>query len=144
MTQISKKYLRKEIEAKVYQIFWETIAETKNVGEAEAFFSKFFSKTEKVNFAKRLSIAVLLGKRYEWRQIVDMLRVSLASVAKIAAKMETRGFKVMLAKMEKKEEWRKFWLDVGKTYLRVIHPEKVANLDDEGIEKFYFGRKKTF
>lgn len=144
MTQVSKKYLRREIEEKVYLTFWQTIVDTKNVDEASGFFSEFFTKNEKVNFAKRLTIAILLHKGYEWRMIADMIKVSPTTIGKMAAKLESDEFQKMLAKMDEKEEWKKFWIDIGKTYLRLTHPERLAKLDEEGVENVYFGRKKTF
>jgi len=143
MTQVSKKFLRREIEAKVYQTFWETIVKTNKTEEASAFFSEFFSKSEKVNFAKRLSIAVLLHKAYGWREISDMLKVSLTTVAKVATKKDSKGFKIFFDRVDKDEAWQAFWKDLAKTYLALTHPEKYARLGSEGVEAVYFGKKKT-
>mgnify|MGYP001593811194 CR=1 FL=1 len=144
MTQVSKKFLRQEIEEKVYETFWETIVKMNKKDDASAFFSEFFSRTEKTNFAKRLSIAILLHKGYQWRTIADILKVSLATIAKMASKAGTKGFKVYFEKLDRDEAWREFWVDLGKTYVKFLHPEKTVGLDDEGVERIYMGKKKTF
>src|SRR3989344_3968210 len=117
MTQISKRQLSREIQQMVYETFWETIVKTTKKEEAESFFSEFFTKTEKVNFAKRLSVAILLHKNYDWRIIGDILKVSMGTIAKMNSKIESLGFKILFEKLEKEERWRKFWEDLAKTYL---------------------------
>ena len=99
MTQISKKQLGKKVEDKVYSSFWSVIVKTKKETEAELFFGEFFTRNEKVNFAKRLSIAILLKKGYDWRAIEDIVKVSRGTIAKISLKMSTEGFKLVFEKL---------------------------------------------
>ena len=144
MTQVSKRFLRQEIEEKVYETFWETVVKMNKREETSMFFSEFFSRSEKVNFTKRLSIAILLHKGYEWRSISEILKVSPSTIAKMALKAGTKGFRIYFEKLDKDEAWREFWVDLGKTYVKLLHPEKGSRLDDDGIEKLYIGKKKTF
>lgn len=144
MTQISKRMLGKKLESEVYDTFWSTIAKLTDKGEVSIFFSEFFTPNEKINFTKRLAIAILLYKGYDWRAIRDLLKVSEGTIAKIAYKKETEGFRIFFAKFERDEKWRKFWHDLAKTYLLVTHGDKVARLGDGGVERVYFkGEKKT-
>ena len=85
MTQVSKRLLKKELEEKIYQTFWEVVAKLNKLDEANLFFSDLFTRAERINFIKRLSIVVLLYKGYDWRQICDLLKVSPNTVAKRAA-----------------------------------------------------------
>src|SRR3989338_463665 len=101
MTQISKRQLRKEIEQSVYDIFWDTIVRIAKKEEAEAFFSEFLTRTEKVNFTKRLAVAILLYKNYDWRTIGDILKVSIGTISRIDSKINSLGFKTIFAKLEK-------------------------------------------
>ncbi len=142
MTTISKKILAKRLEEKVYQTFWETVVKINKTNEASIFFADLFTKTELVNFTKRLSIVVLLHKEYDWREICDLLKVSPNTVAKMAAKMRSEGFNLFFAKIARDKEWEQFWKDLGKLYLNITHPEKVGRLNDEGIEAIYFRSKK--
>ena len=142
MTQVSKRILASKLKEKVDQTFWETVVKIKKKNEANLFFSDLFTKAERVNFVKRLSIAVLLYKNYEWRHICDLLKVSPSTIGKVAAKMGNSGFKILFEKIEKDEEWRQFWVDLGKLYLTITHPEKVGRLGSEGIKKVYFTPEK--
>jgi len=141
MTQVSKRIMASRLQGKVDATFWETIVKIRKHDEASLFFSDLFTRAERVNFVKRLSIAVLLHKEYEWRQICDLLKVSPTTVAKIVMKMEREGFKLFFAKIDKDTEWREFWRELGKLYLTITHGDKVARLGDEGVEAVYFPKK---
>ena len=142
MTQVSKRILARGLKGKVYQTFWEVVAKLKKSDEAQIFFGELFSKIEKINFTKRLSIVILLHKGYEWRAICDLLKVSPTTVAKMASKMESNGFELLFEKVESDEGWREFFKELGKLYLTVTHGDKVARLGDEGVERAYFPNKK--
>ena len=145
MTQVSKKWMREQIEDKVYETFWESCAKLTKREEIELFFNDLFTRAERINFTKRLSIAVLLYQGYDWRQISDLLKVSVATVGRIVTRTSGPGFKLFFEKMEKEESWRAFWKDLAKTYLLVTHPDKYARLGEEGVERVYFRKKeKTF
>jgi|SRR3989344_4594175 len=142
MTTVSKKQLKRELEEKVYQTFWESIVKIRKTEEALLFFADLFTRTELVNFTKRLSIVVLLYKGYDWRQICDLLKVSPNTVAKMALKKHGRGFYLFFRKVDEEESWKEFWKELGKLYLTITHGDKVARLGDEGVESVYFPTQK--
>ena len=142
MTQASKRIMAKRLEDKVGETFWEVVAKLNKKRETEIFFSELFSRVEKINFIKRLSIVVLLYKGFEWSQICDLLKVSPSTIGKMALKMQSNGFSLLFAKIEQEEDWRNFWKELGKLYLIVTHGDRVARLGDEGVENIYFKRKK--
>ena len=142
MTQASKRIMAKRLEDKVGETFWEVVAKLNKKRETEIFFSELFSRVEKINFIKRLSIVVLLYKGFEWRQICDLLKVYPSTIGKMALKMQSNGFSLLFAKIEQEEDWRNFWKELGKLYLIVTHGDRVARLGDEGVENIYFKRKK--
>lgn len=142
MTQVSKRILARHMEEMVYATFWETIVKLTKSNEVDLFFSDLFTRAERVNFIKRLSIAVLLYRGYDWRQICDLLKVSPNTVAKMSIRLKGDGFKMLFEKVKKEENWREFWKDLAKTYLLVTHPEKYGRLGEEGVEAVYFKRKK--
>lgn len=143
MTQVSKRVVGTEIINKVDVTFWLAVAKITKEEDANEFFTDFFSRTERINFTKRLAIAVLLNRGHDWRAVADLLKVSLATVGKVAAKVNGNGYQIMLKKLEEVEEWRNFWTDLGKTYIGITHPERYAKLGEEGVEKVYLESKKT-
>ena len=144
MTQVSKRQLGKQMEEMVYATFWETTAKLTKPDEVNLFFSDLFTPAERVNFIKRLSIAVLLYKGYDWRQICDLLKVSPNTVAKVYLRLRSDGFKVFFDKVEKEKSWQEFWKDLAKVYLTITRGDKVVRLGDEGVEHIYFKSKKLY
>lgn len=142
MSQVSKRNLGKDFENEVYSVFWHTIAKITKHKEIDLFFTDLFTRTERVNFVKRLAIAILLYKGYQWETVIDLLKVSDGTIAKVAAKIESPGFKIFFKKLEQDTNWKKFWEDIAKTYLLLTHPDKYARLGDEGIERIYLGKRK--
>ena len=142
MTQISKRQLSKQMEEMVYATFWETTAKLTKPDEVDFFFSDLFTPAERINFIKRLSIAVLLYKGYDWRQICDLLKVSPNTVAKISIRLKGSGFKMFFNKVEKEENWGQFWKNLAKIYLTMAHGDKVARLGEEEVERIYFPKKR--
>src|SRR4030042_5845561 len=125
MTQISKRQLSKQMEEMVYATFWETTAKLTKPDEVDFFFSDLFTPAERINFIKRLSIAVLLYKGYDWRQICDLLKVSPNIIAKVHLRLKGQGFRIFFEKVEKEKGWVQFWKDLAKTYLTITHGDKV-------------------
>ena len=143
MTQVSKKIVAKNLESEIYEIFWATITRFTKKDETILFFSELFTFAEKVNLAKRIAISILLSKGYDWRSIRDLIKVSEGTISKISSKINSEGFQLFFKKLERDADWKAFWQDLAKTYLLVTHPERYARLQDEGIEKVYFKKKKT-
>lgn len=65
--------------------------------EAENLISDFFTPTERIMLSKRLGIALLLEKGYEYRTIIDTLKVSFPTIAS-----------VNMARVYGKDGYRKF------------------------------------
>lgn len=134
MTQVSKRQLTRQIEAKVFDSFWTVVAKLTKKEEVAVFFSDFFSRAEKVNFAKRVSIAVLLSKGYDYRQIRDILKVSTTTIGKVASKMGDSGWQLFLKKLQGMEDSEKFWHDMELALLRLTGGGTRMFKSDEELE----------
>ena len=141
MTQVYKRQLGRDLESEVYDVFWSAIVKFTDKKESSLFFGELFTSTERVNFAKRLSIAILLSKNYDWKAIKNMLKVSDGTIAKMSAKINSDGFKIFFNKLERDRKWNEFWKGLAKTYITITHGDKFARLGNEGVEKIYFKKK---
>lgn len=108
MTQVSKYPLRKEIEMRVYDVLMESIAAAKSRGTVERLIEDLLSPTERLMIAKRLSIALLLLKKYDQRTIAGWLRVSLGTVSKVSLVLQKGqgGYKSVIGVILRKEEFK--------------------------------------
>lgn len=110
MTQISRNPLDKETNQEIQATMWWLLARLNNDSDIKKFLNCLLTKTEKIMLAKRLAIAFLVNRNYNYRDISDALKVSTATVCKIKESIEkTEGeYEIFIKKLEKREELKKF------------------------------------
>lgn len=84
MTHVSKKKIKKEIASELADQFltFLSIAHTKQ--GASIFAHELFSQTERVMFAKRLAVVILLVRGYSFTQIEESLGVTRQTVVRLS------------------------------------------------------------
>ena len=109
MSQVSKNPLSKESNYEIQATLWWLLARLDNDSDIRNFLNGLLTKTEKIMLAKRLAIAFLLSKNYNYRDISDALKVSTATVGKIKEAMDkTEGsYELLIKKLEKRNELKK-------------------------------------
>ncbi len=112
------------VEKRMYEIFVDTIRELRNPDEIEIFLSEFLSPVEKIMLAKRIAIAVLLAKGYDYDAIKKILRVTPSTIAgiSIALKYSQRGYKRAVDKILHSEKIDEFWQRVDDVIHDVVPP----------------------
>ena len=109
MTQLSKNPLSRETNQEIQATLWWLLARLGNDSEIKIFLNGLLTKTEKVMLAKRLAIAFLLNRGYNYRAISDVLKVSTTTVGRIKESVDkTDSYGIFLTKLEKREELKKF------------------------------------
>uniref|UniRef100_A0A831YQ20 TrpR like protein, YerC/YecD n=1 Tax=candidate division WWE3 bacterium TaxID=2053526 RepID=A0A831YQ20_UNCKA len=110
MAQISKRRMLPSIEKRVYELLWDSVAKSGTKKESEEFLTDLLTYTEKVVLAKRLAIAVLLMKGFNYDSIKDLLKVSGTTISRVQEylRSEPVGFKRFAGKLVKEEFWREF------------------------------------
>lgn len=118
MTQVSRIPLNQKVKDRVLQIFFSSLADLKTPQSTENFLTDFLSPTEITMLAKRLSIAVMIAKGYDYRSISQVLKVSLATVTKVGLWYKELGksYKIVVDKILRDEKLEEFWRDLGKTF----------------------------
>lgn len=117
MSQVSKYPLSKEIADRIFEIFLKTLVKIKKKDEAGEFISDLLTPTEKVMLAKRLAIAFLLEKDYDYRTIQRVIRVSAPTITSvnIARQYGSRGYRKLITQIIKEEKLEEFFGEaVGK------------------------------
>ncbi len=107
MTQVSKYPLPQDLTDRVFEIFLKTFVHIKNRDDADQFLSDLLTPTEKVMLSKRLAIAFLLQKGYDFRKIQRIMRVSAPTVASVnsALRYGSKGYKKLIEKIIKEESF---------------------------------------
>jgi len=84
MPQVSKRKINDEVYEKVFDVFLETILQVRNKNQLVRFLKEYLTPTEQIMLSKRLAIAYLLSKNYDYRQISSLLKVSTATVRSVS------------------------------------------------------------
>ncbi|MDO8487105.1 MAG: YerC/YecD family TrpR-related protein, partial [Candidatus Curtissbacteria bacterium] len=130
-----------KVEDKIFQTFWEAIAKLQNQKEIQMFLHDLLSPTERTMLAKRLAIAALLLKGHTYESVMDILKVSNPTVAKVSLTLNLNpGYKIVINKIAKSEATREFWQDIGSAMYRISSPGKAFM--PEGAIKHKLGHKK--
>ena len=110
MPQVSKYPMDRELEKRMFDIFYQTIADLKSKGQVQDFLSDLLSQTEHVMLSKRLAIAVLLIKGNTYEMIRDTLKVSTSTIVTIKYWLddEGKGYRKAIEKILKKESIEEF------------------------------------
>lgn len=92
MSQVSKHFMNPKISIKVYEVFIDSIKNSKSKDEIVSFLDDLLSPPEKVMLAKRVATAyMLLENKYTYREISKTLKISLGTVAKIHSTFALKG-----------------------------------------------------
>ena len=113
----SEQKLNISLEKQIYDVFAQTIADLRDVGETKTFLKDFFNSSEFEAFSKRLAIAYWLKKGRSYNNIKENLKVSSATIASVQTYMNKPGFKLALKKMEA-EEWANQWAEKIKKFIK--------------------------
>lgn len=142
MTQVSRRPLEKEIQERIFEVFWQTVVNVRNPRQAQDFFDDFLSPTEKIMLAKRLSIALMLLKGFDYKSIEDTLKVSSTTIKAVNLwiKHGGKGGKSLLQKIIKSEKIEEFWDKIEKTIEEILPPRSGTNW--RRIRSEQFARRK--
>ena len=108
MPQVSKIRLRKEIEERMFKVFFQSMANAKSPKEAKILLNDLLTPTEKIMLAKRLAIALLFLRGYNYSDIRQILKVSYGTISQVANRLKTEGsgYRKIVTKMARQEVWK--------------------------------------
>lgn len=142
MPQVSKRVLRKEVEEQIAETLLEAVSQLRSKSDVSAFLKDLLSPVEKIMVSKRLAIAVLLLKGWDYDGIKDFLKVSNATVSKVSLVLkENVGYKIAVDKVAQTEAGREFWKDTVKMLHRMGTTKDLFKDEEQLNRKFKFRRK---
>lgn len=117
MAKFEKEKLSKEEVGKLFYFLCEAVAGTRNPEEAAAFLKDLLSYGEMEMIAKRLKIAALLEKGMTYDGIMEKLKTSPTTIARIHEWLGTsgEGFRMAMKRTTAEEKLTKQAGAVGRT-----------------------------
>lgn len=91
MPQVSKKTLKPWVEKRMWDVLEKTLTKMGSTSDSHDFLVDILTPTERVMVAKRLAIAVLLIKGYDYRHICHILKVSSATILSVFKQLSMSG-----------------------------------------------------
>jgi len=113
MAQVSKKFLPKNLETRLYQVFYQSFSRLNNSEMASNFIEDLLTPTENVMLAKRLAIAILISKGWLQESIEETLKVSSATIQSVkrTTRFGGQGFARVVDLLQKEKEWEQMTED---------------------------------
>lgn len=111
----------------MFKVFEKAFLNLKSVEDARIFLNDLLTRTEKTMIAKRLAIAVLLTKGYDYRSISSTLKVSATTINAILKQqtIDGRGYKNIVGKILRDEDLESFYLKLTRHLGKIIGPHPV-------------------
>jgi uncharacterized protein YerC len=115
MSQVSKYPISDQVLSKIFETFLSTLTRIQNPSEADSFIHHLLTPTEKIMIAKRLFIALLLLKGYQYREISEYIKVSTSTVASVhnSIKLDGHNYTSILEKILRDIQFKEFIAEVG-------------------------------
>ena len=112
MPHISRKYLKKSDFEEIGKRLVETLAEITNTSKGRGFLQEFFTYTERIMLAKRLSVIFMLSQGATTYEIENTLKMSPSTVARMQLDFEVERFANVTKHFKSKKRRDRFWNDL--------------------------------
>lgn len=111
MPHVSRKAIPNDLYKEITRELWWLLTSIKEEKEMRVFLGDLLTETEKIMFAKRLALANLILRGWDWEEICHSLNLSSSTVNRMKRWLEGggSGFRMALKRLEKKERWEEFW-----------------------------------
>lgn len=118
MTQVSKRWITKKTEERIMNLFISAVVLVQTPKSAVSFIDDLLTPTEKVMLSKRFSIAFMLLEGYDYDQVQSALKVSSATVGRVALWLKTKGTGVreIRGKIKKNESLKAVWDEIKDSF----------------------------
>lgn len=121
MAQISRKPIRKEVYEQIFELLLKIFTESHSRKKATLLLDDLLSPTEKIVFAKRLAIALLLAKGYGYEEIKEILKVSMPTIATVNLNLKYKGegYRYFANRILREQKIRKIWEKIEDLVLKM-------------------------
>lgn len=129
MGRVSKRRIDPEVEERVFEIFWGYLARLRKPEDIHEFLISLLSYTEQVMLVKRLAIAVLLTRGFNYENIDQTLKVSKSTVGTVHKQLliGAEGYKRAVKVIVAEENFKKALVTLEKFLLKFSIPMRYGS-----------------
>jgi uncharacterized protein YerC len=122
MTQVSRRILGIKVEERILSLFVSSIVLAQNKEIALSLVDDLLTPAEKVMLSKRFSIAFMLLEGYDYDQIQSALKVSSATIGRVALWLKTKGAGIrgIREKIKRDESLREIWEEIKEGFAEIF------------------------
>lgn len=126
MGRVSKRRIDPEIEERIFETFWDYLATLRNTKDIQEFLISLLSFTEQVMLSKRLAIAVLLARGYNYKEIDETLKVSTSTIGTVHKQIlvGAPGYKKAIDRISKKEKLENLFNNLDELLIKLSGPKR--------------------
>ena len=136
MPQVSRRHLPKSVEEKLFKVFFKSLANISSPTDIQKFLSDLLGPVERTMLAKRLAIAILLAKGYQYETIKDIVKVSQETIARvnIALNYQGEGYKIAIRNALRDEKVQAIFEKIEDATIAMLPNSSVKRvLKNEGL-----------
>ena len=112
MPHISSKKISQEMSNRIMHRLYGTFVSLTTVSRAADFTTDFFSQTERLMFAKRLTAVFMISEGVSSYRISKILSMSHSSILRLERIIDRGGFASLVVTMQKPKVREMFWDDI--------------------------------
>ncbi len=129
MTQVSKRFLQKQVEDRIINLLSTSLTSISNKAKLNIFLDDLLTPTEKLMIGKRLAIAFMLRKGYDYPTINSILKVTDTTIWNIKTTLHHRGkgYIAVLDDIIQQEKWAKLWENIDHFITKSMPPRSGTN-----------------
>ena len=90
--KVSNKKLTEILKRRALEKLLNEIRAVKTVADLDKFFDEILTKDEKEVILRRITVADMLEKKFKYREIEEILRISRLTISKVRDMLEERGY----------------------------------------------------
>ena len=122
MSQVSRRFVSKKTEERILNLFVSAVVLVQTPKSAVSLIDDLLTPTEKVMLSKRFSIAFMLLEGYDYDQIQVALKVSSATVGRVALWLKTKGagIREIRGKIKTNESLKEVWEDIKDSFIELF------------------------
>ena len=122
MSQVSRRFVSKKTEERILNLFVSAVVLVQTPKSAVSLIDDLLTPTEKVRLSKRFSIAFMLLEGYDYDQIQVALKVSSATVGRVALWLKTKGagIREIRGKIKTNESLKEVWEDIKDSFIELF------------------------